>query len=191
MVSALLQLSPGLCEAGEGSSPAGVTAQRRPRGLARSGVRSKFVLDAGRGVFDQSLDAIVFVGHIALHLRGGRARFVNIAPGAPPLQRMRRQRTPRTIVLCSLFCVAACWRGVVALGVRSCFGRAVLFPFGGRVPLDLVCCVTCVELRPLLAAHRLRSGKAETTHTPPSGSAESIFGAPILLNLVVGGVGRP
>ena len=98
MVSALLQLSPGLCEAGEGSSPAGVTAQRRPRSLARRAVRSKFVLDAGLSVVAVSLDALVFVGHIALHLRGGRARFVHIAPGAPPLQRMRRQRTPRTIV---------------------------------------------------------------------------------------------
>jgi|AntAceMinimDraft_1070359.scaffolds.fasta_scaffold302331_1 hypothetical protein len=98
MVSALLQLSPGLCEAGEGSSPAGVTAQRRPCGLARSDVRSKFVLDAGLSVVAPYIDALIFVGHVALHLRGGRARFVNIAPGAPPLQRMRRQRTPRTIV---------------------------------------------------------------------------------------------
>ena len=99
MVSALLQLSPGLCEAGEGSSPAGVTAQRRSRGLARSAVRRKFVLHAALSAVALSIDALVFVGHIALHLRGGgRARFVHIAPGAPPLQRMRRQRTPRTIV---------------------------------------------------------------------------------------------
>ena len=97
MVSALLQLSPGLCEAGEGSSPAGVTAQRRSRGLARSAVRRKFV-HAGLSAVALSIDALVFVGHVALHLRGGRARFVHIAPGAPPLQRMRRQRTPRTIV---------------------------------------------------------------------------------------------
>jgi len=98
MLSALLQLSPGLCEAGEGSSPAGVTAQRRSRGLARSAVRRKFVLDVGLSAVALSIDALVFVGHIALYLRGGRARFVHIAPGAPPLQRMRRQRTPRTIV---------------------------------------------------------------------------------------------
>ena len=39
-------------------------------------------------------------------------------------------------MLCFL-CVAECLRGGVALGVRSCFGRAVLFPFGGRVPLEL------------------------------------------------------
>ena len=98
MVSALLQLSPGLCEAGEGSSPAGVTAQRRSRGLARSAVRSKFVLDAELSAVALYIDALVFVGHIALYLRGGWARFVHIAPRAPPLQRMRRQRTPRTIV---------------------------------------------------------------------------------------------
>jgi hypothetical protein len=98
MVSALFQLSPGLCEAGEGSSRAVETALRRPRGLARSAVRRKFVLDAGLDAVVPSIDAPIFVGNIALHLRGGRARFVNIAPGAPPLQRMRRQRTPRTIV---------------------------------------------------------------------------------------------
>jgi hypothetical protein len=61
MVSTLLQLSPGLCEAGEGSSPAGVTAQRRPRGLARSAVRSKLVLDAGLSVVAPSIDALVLL----------------------------------------------------------------------------------------------------------------------------------
>ena len=77
MVSALLQLSPGLCEAGEGSSPAGVTAQRRPRGLARSAVRSKFVLDAGLSVVAPSIDALVFVGQIAfISVAGGLDLFI-------------------------------------------------------------------------------------------------------------------
>ena len=46
---------------------------------------------------------------------------------------------PHAPLFIALFfvCVAACLRGGVALGVRYSFGRAVLFPFGVRVPLGL------------------------------------------------------
>ena len=45
--------------------------------------------------------------------------------------------THHCLVLCFFALLYVCLRGGVALGVRSCFGRAVLFPFGGRVPLEL------------------------------------------------------
>ena len=41
-------------------------------------MRRKFVLDVGLSAVALSIDALVFVGHIALYLRGGRARFVHI-----------------------------------------------------------------------------------------------------------------
>jgi hypothetical protein len=78
------------------------------------------VLIAGLRAAVPSLGALVFVGRIALHLRGGRARFPNWM---------------------HLFRAAVRWRSVVTLGVRSCVGSAALFLYGRRVPLDLMCCV--------------------------------------------------
>ena len=109
MVSALLQLSPGLCEAGEGSSPAGVTAQRRSRGLARSAVRRKFVLDVGLSAVALSIDALVFVGHIALiFVAGGLDLFILLQVRPTAADEAAARPTHHCLVLCFFALLYVC-----------------------------------------------------------------------------------